>query len=174
MFYGNISAWGPKAEEFFGTTAKEFEVVMMGESHLSTAEFAKLAGNFTAWNRKPFHAHARYTGRSKAGTSGGVLVAPRLATALAPISRGEGADKWKPKPDGDDWMSIVMRTQGLSNIAMAGYMCHTIGPAGENLKRMAKTLEETGIELQQAMAELMGNVMMKTGAKQIAEGATRR
>ena len=101
---------------------------MMAETHLSPAAFAKLTGSFEAWNRRPFHANARPSGRSEGGTSGGTLVAPKLSTALDPISKGIGAERWFPKSSGEDWTFVVVRTCGLSYVAIGAYLEHSIGP----------------------------------------------
>ena len=87
----------------------------------------------SSWRRRAYPAHARHTGRSKGGTHGGVLVAPKTGLQLAPMPKCE-EQAWRIK--GDDWSLIVIRATNVSFIKVAAYFTDSIGATGVNVKKM--------------------------------------
>ncbi len=105
----------------------------MAETHLSAVQFSGKKSKFQVWNRRVFASHATLTGRSEAGSSGGVLIAPTLRTQLAEMESGPKSS-WKAK--GNDWVLVIIRAKGMNYILLTAYLDHSIGPVGPNLLKL--------------------------------------
>ena len=143
MLFANITKWGKTAERFFDEhRMSDFHSIAVAETHLAAPDLRKLVPRLHAWGRRGFGSAARATGRSEAGTSGGVLVAPALALQLDSLSDPEGSlSPWRTR--GHDWVCVPIRLRGLTFVHCAAYMTACVGPRGENitkLKEMTRAL----------------------------------
>ena len=133
IFFCNISEWGPTAEAFMQAHRREsFHVVCLAEHHLSKRKLSSVCQKFPAYGRRVTASTAQATGRSSEGTSGGVLIAPRLTLQLGP--------RWLNNPKigwtGDDWCAVPIRTKGFTYVLVTAYLTHTIGPVGVNSEKL--------------------------------------
>ena len=152
MLCANISQWGPKAEAFLEAqkqrrhgSGETFDVIAMAETHLAKGEHARAVKACEAVTHRAVHAHARPTGRSEDGTSGGVLMAPCVHLQLANVVHSD--DKTVPSLVGDDWCAVPVRLGGCNVWLAAAYLTCGIGPTGANvakLQQLGQRLLATG------------------------------
>ena len=133
LFFCNITTWGPLTEGVMVGWRRRYDVMSFAETHLSAEAFKRIESKMSSWGRRAYPAHARPTGRSKGGTHGGVLVAPKTGLQLAPMPKGE-EQAWRIK--GDDWSLIVIRATNVSFIKVAAYFTDSIGATGVDVKKM--------------------------------------
>ena len=94
IFFVNQSTWGPTADCFMESRRQgPHHSICFAEHHLAGARLAKVKNMMPAWGRRGFASQATAIGRADGGTSGGVMIAPRLSLTLSyvPAERGQQA-----------------------------------------------------------------------------------
>ena len=128
-----MTDWGPLAEKFLvSDEANEYDIYGFSEHHLNKTNIKRFATVCKSSNRRPFFASAR---QKNSGTSGGVLLAPRVHLCIEPFSS-------PPRifHVGEDWVAFILRLRGLDVIIIQLYLVSGIGPAKENLHRLNEIL----------------------------------
>ena len=92
MFFADTTKWGKTAERFFDEHRMgDFHSIAVVGTHLAAPDLRNLVPRLQAWGGRGFGSAARATGRSEAGTSGGVLLAPSPRLQLDSMSDPEGS-----------------------------------------------------------------------------------
>jgi hypothetical protein len=133
LFFAIITRWRRMAEGFFDEHRMEsFHSATMGGTHLSASGLDGLTPRFAAWGRRGFAAPALATGRSEAGTSGGVSLAPALGLRLDSLPDPESSvASWRSR--GRDWAPVPIRLRVRTLVRLAACVTTCAGPVAENI-----------------------------------------
>ena len=134
MFFSNISTWGPRAESFITTYKKDFHVMGFAETYLTKQNLTGVCTRIEVAGRRSFAAHAQPSRRTEFGSSGGILVCPRLGLQLARMEDASGNNQWRNV--GDDWRLIIIRARHCSYIIVVAYLSCSMGIAGINVTKL--------------------------------------
>ena len=118
--FANISAWGPKAQEFLETRALGAERRGMRfvhslnfvETHVASVKMQSMRKLLEVHGWRPFAVPARRTMRSDDGTSGGVVASPSISVALDDMPVVPSKADWKVQ--GLDWRMVPYRAKGFT------------------------------------------------------------
>ena len=139
--FNNLSVWGPTAEEYaVSDSIAQDGIWCIAEHHKLPHEIPSMRSKMQQRGWRSVISHARPTGRSDAGSSGGTMVASRKHLHLTPFP-GSGEGRCRLGSHGMDWSAVQVRAKGVSYMVMSVYLTCHIGGTGENIIKIQEIIK---------------------------------
>ena len=119
------------ASEFINDDAVHaYDVLGFSEHHLASNKMQTLEDAFKRVKRRSLAVPAVPSLRSDAGTSGGVVLAPRRHLQI--LAQGKSLCM-----RGEDYVGFILRLRGVDVLILQLYLISSIGPRGRNVSRLS-------------------------------------
>ena len=145
IFFANITSWSKMAQNFFSRNAYQYQVIGLAETHTKAEKIRSTRGWWKQQGFKTSQRPAVLTGRSVAGTSGGVLMGIHGQLASSSLEQLDNHPNITTPTNERYWVGRYLRTNSRNVLMITVYM----PPGSEYVRERRETLQEIGLIVSQ-------------------------